>query len=162
MIDTRQLRIGNFVLYKESKVKVSQIGLKHIHAFTFYREAKTPTSVENVPLLQEDLNPIILNEEMLLRCGFRKDTIIDGESLFVLRIPKYEDVDYLQELAFSSFCSDVTEYEVKLNVVPCSNETGKPVYSKLETQATCKPIIYLHQLQNLYFDLTGQELEVNL
>lgn len=124
MINARELRIGNYVLYKESMAEVSEIGLKHIYAFTFYREAKTPTGTENVSLSIEDLKPIPLNEELLLKCGLK---------------PHYFGIKtYYHPLI-------ELDHDFKLMGIDYNVQ-----------------IKYLHQLQNIYFDLTGQELEVTL
>lgn len=163
MIDVRELRIGNFVsIYKP----MIQNAIPHKVKSLFFDDADNCFKIEldkYKPVITEvALKPISLTEELLLKCGFENDTIVDRELVFVLKMPKYEDEDYLQELAISAFGCEITKYGVELNVVPCSNETGLPVYSELERQATSRRITSLHQLQNLYFDLTGQELEVNL
>lgn len=125
MINIKELRIGNYVLYRENKAEISGISLDHISARTFYREAKTQTSVENTPLAIEYCNPILLTEKLLLKCGFEKHQFGDA---FIFYNP-------LLELD-AHFRLKGVDYNIQVK--------------------------YLHQLQNLYFFLTGEELEVNL
>lgn len=77
-------------------------------------------------------NPIPLTEEILLKCGFEK---IENN----WKVLSYSNVFYFswERLAGSAFSLD--------------NES---IY--------LPHIEYLHQLQNLYFALTGEELEINL
>lgn len=82
-------------------------------------------------------NPIELTEEILLKCGFGG---FDGNKFFEISIK--ETSNKMVWLAFSKEKSFVT---IRVN------EMG----FKVKMQ-------YLHQLQNLYYALTGEELEVNL
>lgn len=79
--------------------------------------------------------PIPLTEEILLKCGF-KDS--GNDELLI-----YNELDYENQLALhftKEGLSFVFEQYVESNIK----------YN------------YLHQLQNLYFALTGKELEINL
>ena len=83
----------------------------------------------------EEYKPIPLTEEILLKCGWGK-----GEY-------------YSEYIDNVSLKQEVLGYNVN----------AKMLY--IETNADIieiNHIHYLHQLQNLYFALTGQELEVNL
>ena len=85
--------------------------------------------------------------------------------------------EILEKVGFSE-CADSNEYRVAL---PLGNGTDlvietlgckKGPYDPLISESTadeipknysyCKSISYLHQLQNLYFALTGEELKIDL
>lgn len=90
----------------------------------------------------EIFEPIPLTEEILLKCGFRKRYIRFGYWYFI---------DILKtETYLRPYIGD--RYIFGLNIDQnCDCEFFD-----------ARPISYLHQLQNLYFALTGQELEINL
>lgn len=80
----------------------------------------------------EVLKPIPLTEEILLKAGFKED---DG-------------FFYMNEVVgFNTFClirdGDMFELYHDATVISC-----------------CSYIYYVHQLQNLYFALTGEELDI--
>ena len=87
------------------------------------------------------MNPIPLTEEWVLKFGFEKD---DNE----FRVPKIIGfIESVYEICIrfhDDFCDVVLEEE-QLNI---------------DTYAVVLPLKlkYVHQLQNLYFALTGQEL----
>lgn len=76
--------------------------------------------------------PIELTEEILLKCGFKKAGT-DKEVLMWLS-------DFYWYSSSPNF--------VSININDCIDKVIK--------------CTYLHQLQNLYFALTGEELEINL
>ena len=75
----------------------------------------------------DDLLPIPLTEELILKCGFKK-----GQYEYMLG-------DFIMEWFHNGY-----------------NFTGG------EGCQMGVPILYLHQLQNLYFALTGEELIIDL
>ena len=77
----------------------------------------------------EDVQPIELTEEILLKCGFVKDEFDNWENETRLGLYKPEEFDG---------------------------------YLSVWGESTVGECNYLHQLQNLYYALTGQELEINL
>lgn len=81
----------------------------------------------------EEFEPIPLTEEILLKCGFYKTGITE---LYLLT----------ETISISWDENDPTVIEIN----------GENIYSYI---VNCE---YLHQLQNLYFALKGQELEINL
>jgi len=130
-----ELRIGNYINVPETKQcpfridlfdyvtngigKFGQIISKDIHPLTWYLQ---------------DLSPIPLTEEWLLKFGFYFDLKTDYDGYwkkykegFEIRIYKFEDY---------------FEYGWQLGHDPIK-------------------IKYVHQLQNLYFSLTGEELTIH-
>lgn len=74
MIDVRELRIGNYVylfksttLYKITEIGYSEIEEDRYEASGISSEAVFRTYIDN-------LNPIPLTEELILKCGFEKHT----------------------------------------------------------------------------------------
>ena len=90
----------------------------------------------------ELFEPIPLTEEILLKCGFKKT-----EEYYA----SYEEnID-----VYTIGCFDIAFIDNEYKLWFCIEED--PFYSFSWTE-----IKYVHQLQNLYFSLTGQELEINL
>jgi len=82
----------------------------------------------------EDLKPIPLTEEWLLKCGFTTD------------YPTYKDKFFTIKNRFNINSFNFGK-GFKLNTSGCFEY---------------KPIKYLHELQNIYFALTGNELNVTI
>jgi len=84
----------------------------------------------------ENYKPIPLTEEILLKCGFDRD----------------RDGWYLS-----------AEYKLYNPLNPMGMPSGKYYIMTFHDKIIAvKATIYLHQLQNLYFALTGNELTVSL
>lgn len=88
---------------------------------------------------QEQIKPIQLTEKILINSGFEKD--------------------------YYGFLGDIElsygEYLFSL----CVNSTRKSLFLSInsaEYALSNIPVNYLHQLQNIYFDLTGKKLKVEL
>ena len=86
--------------------------------------------------------PIQLTEEILLKCGFEKLKGKNNENTFMNA-----------DLNFGNPVLKLTDYTML-----CTNGG----YEYLFLDGFRLPCKYLHQLQNLYFALTGQELTINL
>lgn len=82
----------------------------------------------------DKIKPIPLTEELLLKCGFAKIS------------SKYEDDFYAGKILLSN--------DFVLS-------TSDQCYESVPVDFA-KPLKYLHQLQNLTFTLTGEELEVKI
>lgn len=119
-----ELRIGNYVHekyynrgYKFEPIKLKDILSTHIVC-----------SLDNAHNF-EDIEPIPLTEEILLKCGFE---FFDNERIFNNFV--------IEDFHNGNYYFTAGE-GIKLHE---------------------KHIEYLHQLQNLYFSLTGEELNVKL
>ena len=93
------------------------------------------------------IEPIPLTEEWLLKFGFSEETqyYSDNLSLFWLDIHKS-----LENSEFYIFFNTETKY-IGLHSMENENNISKYLYD----------IKYIHQLQNLYFALTGTHLILN-
>jgi hypothetical protein len=148
MIQANELRLGNLVspvqgvlFEKATKDFVRHLAgkLAHLPILTIKQEYVTVSySFDDVLYYQdvgfEDIKPIPLTEEILLKCGFEKN------------VP-----DIWQSYKKDKFCN-------KLRLIEhingdyfqfCWNESSTNLYN-------------LHQFQNLYFALIGKELEVKI
>lgn len=125
-IEVREFRIGNYVNTKYGNLKVftiNELGL----------EVQDNSGWIDY-INSENLKPIEITEEILLKCGFKK---IDHHRFKI--IPSEFEFYYTISVHDNCFRIYVGDSIICANV-----------------------IFYLHQLQNLYFTLTNQELEINL
>ena len=145
-----ELRLGNYINAKHigsdyDIVKVNSITNHYIG----WGKGNFAPSHMDIGFFQ----PIPLTEEILLKCGFRKVKNKDKEDL-------REYIGHTaQKARYAIFDTDIFITKVdKRGLLYRSIDCDFMVlfYHKSIT------IKYLHQLQNLYFALTGQELEINL
>lgn len=124
-MEAKDLRIGNYVRLNDCVCVVNSL-----HEYGTARLTPLDPSInwkwESFNLKQTpETNAILLTEEILLKCGFKKT---NKSWLFDSEIGKYH-------INSKNFISGFG---------------GKLI--------NCK---YLHELQNLYFTLTGNELQIN-
>ena len=123
-----ELRIGNKVYWG-----VNIVSIVGIHTQTYPNsDNKRPITIyidpvgnmHYYPIEENNITPIPLTEEWLLKFGFEKDS--DGYLI------------YMKSRIFIEFTTrghyEISEYDTEIK--------------------------YVHQLQNLYFALTGNELEI--
>lgn len=139
MIDVRELRIGNF--FKISvcdNFRVDEIYKKEDRFY--YVKNNIGYNESYLYGVVEDLQPIPITEEMLMKCGMNE----------------CEDASIVRYVCRNGkFKMNIMLYELKKYIICINNvESGEQVCSR--------EVKYLHQLQNIYFDFTGKELEVNL
>lgn len=111
-------------------------GPAQVREITDYERLAVGTDKRVVDL--QTAGPIPLTEEILLKAGFEKAH------------NDYHNTDQFRHPHFKLLLRS----EEDGSYTPCSH--GQYLYSKGER------INSLHQLQNLFFALTGQELEINL
>lgn len=135
MIQANELRIGNWL---QSKIPFQVTG-ENIEQFS--RGVNHPTQL---------ISPIPLTPEILKKCGFEENLggwYLDG------------DIDQ------KSFRSDDRKFAwcMTLSHVDDNDVHFRVGYSSvLINDAPARHIQYLHQLQNLYYSLTGKELTINI
>jgi hypothetical protein len=131
-IDIKELRIGNLALFDGRVVVVYGLG----RIIFDYGLISDHVDIYNIDDHEDDyvsiksLKPIPLTEEWLLRFGFVKDSEYDNT--FNLGIEVLN--------GFKDFTIDI---RAKVLLLDCME-------IKIE---------YVHQLQNLYFAMTGEDLE---
>ena len=142
MVDIRELRLGNFFKTPVcNKFRVDEI----------YKDERGLYCVKcdigcNGSYIYGDikyLQPIPLTEELLLKCGFEKKKIVSVDI-------EHKYIYHHKEFGF-----------ISCNFAYCINDTND--YSEYDDVSELSlPLKHLHQLQNIYFDFTGKELEINL
>jgi hypothetical protein len=157
MITAGELRIGNLICWNPKlsnphttleavQIEVSVIlkdKIGYIFPGTEYRAEPFEDDLlqkETRHKSFEELEPIILTTEILEMCGFKQ--MDDHFSRNLLFENAYK--------SFSAIDIDIADYRVSLRFV--NGQWMNLPYS-------CK---FLHQLQNLYFALTIEELEISL
>jgi hypothetical protein len=94
------------------------------------------SELEKAPQGQLWCKPIPLTEEWLLKFGFEKDDVFD---------------EFFTYLPIHDLCMDKLSFRV---------DEGFICYESIKYRTLLKHIQYVHSLQNLYFALTNQELEI--
>jgi hypothetical protein len=118
-MDIKELRIGNNVMIGGIITK--------IEGLSTWDDIIQNSNFSERPL--SEFEPIPLTEEILLKCGFKKD----GRYL-ILKLEEYCNLFY-----------DTTDKTICIGV-------------EYEAGGTERKFEYVHQLQNLVFALTGEEL----
>ena len=129
-----ELRIGNYVNYEQTTHLITCINIDYsISLWVDKRGEEHLYQHQN-----NEIKPIPLTEEWLIKFGF-----------------KHSNKDWYE-------LNDTNIYEGTLNIClkqKCSTLTCMSGKNEL---MLCKPFDYVHQLQNLYFALTGEELTTKL
>lgn len=137
-----ELRIGNWIKYEDKLVQVVQLSSLMI----LCQRDENQFLVNCAPKV---FQPIELTEELMLKIGFKKERQLIS-NLFYL---DYEtDVDNIIRVKYVIYPKAPSL--LKITTSQCGN------YECFEFMK--RGIRYLHQLQNAYYCLTGQELEVEL
>ena len=143
MLKASELRLGNYGLYRLDNecypFEVTMIAPSHIE-FDLLGDAPLDFSRHQTDVLYEYIEPITLTEDWLLKAGFTK---IDHD--IMNDIPKFLD----------GRCQYVVSITKSHSVVCAYDESDG-------SQWYLAAIFYLHELQNLYYSLTNEELTINL
>jgi len=135
MIKANELRVGTKFYFPFHKEIISILGYAKTesdNSFKFQFETRGGILLEPLGVLQ----PIELTPEILIKLGFKKDGL-EGCVWY------QKDFPVVGEL--------------------CTSDERNPLGNFLfDTDTDTLRIYYLHQLQNLYFSLTGFELDVTL
>ncbi len=132
-MEAKELRIGNIVYSKmfERDRIVGIIGRNNLLSY----ECENGGLDGTIGII--DANPIPLTEEWLLKFGFEK----------------ISELEYNIKLGvLISICIDISDYSYAIY-----DNTGN--FNKGAYPTSLVSSKYVHQLQNLYFALTGKELE---
>lgn len=149
-MDVKELRIGNWVLgEEETSAQIISMLLLSTKDYSIGLQEK----IEYVSLLQQ-LNPIPLTEEWLLKFGVSEYIDLHGNpSIWSIEI-KHMNQDYGTHehlcLGMSHEDFDSKDWDCWLWWIGTPDDGATYNYD----------IKYIHQLQNLYFALTGEELTI--
>lgn len=132
MIDPKELRIGNIITDEKSNL-YEVVGLQE-RAITI----RSYGQYEEYPIEYLQVPPygILLTDDLLLKCGFKNSFT-----------PDYNEFDLYNKKGFSIN---------RFKIIKLYDQDK--YYFKYDGFDIC----YIHQLQNIYFALTGKELEVKL
>lgn len=133
MINPKELRIGNIIYCITNKLNVV-VQWPHPAQVVINVQWPDGGGCEHVHADLEECVPIPLTSEWLGRCGFTKQ----GDGSFYIQVGNTLYLEFDNDLS----CSIIPE-----------TWSGSAVY-------TFADISHLHQLQNLYFALTGEELTI--
>lgn len=141
MIQAKDLRIGNLCFRKGKKiVTIENIygpsGVVDVKDESNFRENRIPipSYISGIPITEEWLLKFGFDPQLLSNIFLKKMQVVGGVTLKSIAV-------YLQE------------NECTIALVDYYTGTEKTELLHMEYQ-------YVHQLQNLYFALTGQELEI--
>lgn len=132
-----ELRIGNYVNIEGDVVKVKEIYEKSIHYANGEYESYAT---------EDFIQPIELTEEVLLKIGFE-----DRKGYFNYSKVFGDENNYCDSI-YIYYCAPLKHFKFTHDKVKEMDLQTMDLYN----------IQYLHQLQNSYFLLTGQELEIEL
>lgn len=140
----KELTIGNWV-----KVNDPIFGVNTYKVATI-RDNGIITLNDNISCLVDNIKPIELTEEVLLKIGFKKEERMSS-ILYYLDYEINEDENIrVRYIIYNS------------KTLPLLRITSPSANIYESHELTKRGIKYLHELQNAYYCLTNQEMEVEL
>ena len=156
-----ELRIGNYVIYECTTHIVYELNNRSISSWWVKdgkpKIEKIQKDVSGVLVLypyfdmEDEYDPIPLTEEWLWEFGFVKENIKPVSKNHGSFFSMYVD-DYKYSFAYANFRDDWGFYHSYTDA--CDEKDNN------KFDAISFGIKYVHQLQNLYFALTGEELKI--
>jgi len=133
MIDSSELRLGNYILHK-SGVRILPVKCTFQHFELFAKG------------LAKDAFPIALKSDILQKCGF-----IENEKYYGLP----DRAEFILTLPVTG--NNRNEIRAYIN-------SNKESYARAAVNdlIICNNFYFLHQLQNFYYALVGEELDLNM
>lgn len=145
-----ELRIGNYVFHKENVLRIT-----NIIDFCVNMEFGEQSGERNDEIDIDEISPIPLTEELLKKCGFDVHPYDDNSGN-----GKTAELEYLIKTKNTpeGYCQSFSMDKGNNWEHWTYNHSG----GDYEINAVNIKIKSLHQLQNLYFALTGEELKIDL
>jgi len=138
-----ELRIGNFI-DRNGLMEVKSIHPMHLKIYDHVNKCKFTHA-----FFVSTFKPIPLTEEWLLKFGFKKCTVLGlYDDSFLMNNVLKSDLYFRRSYQGGYYWGFITESTL-IGSKPKEHE----FYD-------AKPVEYVHQLQNLYFALTGEELTI--
>lgn len=136
MISAQELRIGNLIQWEDDSNEIEEIT-------GIYKKGDNDfVSFKSGAALLDEFIPVPLTEEWLLRFGFRKIHNAFGRPCYAIYVDDNLCIEAEENVI--KVCLTTDHYEKETSDVGIRDFINMPV----------------HQLQNLYFALTGKELEL--
>nr|DAJ08504.1 MAG TPA: EarP [Caudoviricetes sp.] len=155
MIQANELRIGNYIVFEDcvyawdisdETIQNALDNGVYARGISKIEEIRSYDVMSNGKLYPfNNVYPVPLTEKILLKCNFKKEILFP--LTFTLTVQTYilsPRINIYAYLDNDKVCSSI-------RLIQGSNKNGNMIQ-----------IMSLHQLQNLYFTLTGKELEINL
>lgn len=136
-----ELRKGNLIYFPFIKENVEVIGINALWGNPYFNKLSVKNGLDMYYESIDIFKPTPLTEECLLKLGFNERIYKNNQTLI-----EY----YSYDLIISDDFLCTIEY----------NNNEKYCYLDFEGTKNSVKIFYVHQLQNLYFALTGQELTI--
>lgn len=134
-METNELRRGNLVNTNNEIMTVDTVG---VNSVTYIKETNRHGLLIHPFSEIKEVKPIPLTEEWLIKCGFSvTDENYAGKIYHIVKVGQFLNDDLML-------------------VLWLRGEREGMIFRK------SMQIKHLHQLQNLYFALTGEELEINI
>jgi hypothetical protein len=160
-MEAKELRIGNYIhlslLQEDSSFKYELVKV-------------SPIEIRDADHFGNDWTgrPILLTEEWLLKFEFEKKKLYTWKGNgadWQSETSKTEQQDYVLDnesffVRYTNWCFRKTENQEWHCDLSFDIFVGKWYVKSFENQINVKECKYVHQLQNLYFALTGEELEL--
>jgi hypothetical protein len=148
----QDLRLGNYVGFKNRTdcyciiEELSSYG--GVHIIRMFNDG----DIDDQPEVIEDITGLYLTEEWLMKFGFYKEDDVAPVSNDHSHFYSMGCNDYKYSFAYASFRDDWGFYHSYTDA--CDERDNN------KFDAISFGIKYVHQLQNLYFALTGEELTI--
>lgn len=144
MIQANELRLGNWVYSQEIGENVQVTELNEDSLSFGCATWDYPT--------YEEIHPIQLTEEILLKCGAERLSNRVFANFFRLHLKRNKYL-IISDLGTPNLMIGIIEVDIDSNKIEDCVNVHNWDYEKE---------IHLHQLQNLFYSLKGQELEIKL
>lgn len=145
-MEVNELRLGNYVKFSDP---INGTNIYRVYYIADYGNISS-VSLEGKGQLAsctvKDIEPIELTEELLMKIGFE-----DRKGYFNYSRVFGNDGDYCDSI-YIYYCPRLNHFKFTHNIAKELDLQTMDLYN----------IKFLHQLQNAYYCLTGQELEVEL
>lgn len=149
-MDIRGLKTGNYVevYFNEKDLQSTDVNIQRDEKKYYVIEAICDSAKEPFVLARDNpkqigiksVYPIILTEDLILHCGFAYSGK-DRRFRYFRNLKTTMGVAFDKEKFYFNYCDKIGDIIIENRVVE---------------------IHYLHQLQNLHFILTGEELDINI
>ena len=145
MIKSQELRIGNLVRYMGNPQTIFGVVGGFVNLEFMFEQTENPSfPLRYTNINSNDIEPIPLSEDILLKCGFKQ--LKEVQTTYVLSLDTYFLSPSINLFAYIDNHGIICGFRM----IQGQNRHGNML----------SEIMTVHQLQNLIYMLTGQELEL--